>query len=126
MNVGSARETTNDKSLDPFSEFKEGVKFLKNNYPQKALVKLQRAFDSDKHNPYYISFLGVSIARAQGNWAQALKLCETALQLNPKEIQFYLNLSEVYALAGQREKSLHKLDFALGLFGNDPPIKTGP
>ena len=50
-----------DKSLDSLTEFKEGVEFLKNDYPQKALVKLQSAFESDKHNPFYISFLGVSI-----------------------------------------------------------------
>ena len=118
-----ATETTTSKSHDSFTEFKEGVKLLNNDYPQKALVKLQSAFESDKHNPYYISFLGVSIARAQQNWAQATELCDMAVQLNPKEIQFYLNLAEVYALAGLREMSLHKLDYALGLFGDDPRLK---
>ena len=57
MNLGLAAETASDKSLDPFTEFKEGVELLKNKYSEKALVKLQRAFESDKHNPYYISFL---------------------------------------------------------------------
>jgi tetratricopeptide (TPR) repeat protein len=121
--LGFATETTSSKSLDPLSEFKEGVKFLKNNYPEKALVKLQSAFDSDKRNPYYTSFLGVSVARAQGNWDQASELCETAVQLNPKEIQFHLNLAEVYALAGQRERAIHKLDYAMGIFGNDSRLK---
>ena len=121
--LGFATETTTDKSLDFFTEFKEGVRLLKNDYPQKALVKLQSAFESDKHNPYYVSFLGVSIARAQQNWAQATELCDMAVQLNPKEIQFHLNLAEVYALAGLREMSLHKLDYALGLFGDDPRLK---
>lgn len=118
-----ATETTTDKSLDSFTEFKEGVKLLKNGYPQKALVKLQSAFESDKHNPYYISFLGMSIARAQQKWAQASEFCEMAIQLNPKEIQFHLNLAEVYALAGLREMSLHKLDYAMGLFGDDSRLK---
>ncbi len=119
----SATETTTDKSLDSFAEFKEGVEFLKNDYPKKALVKLQSAFESDKHNPYYISFLGVSIARAQRNWAKATELCDMAAELNPKEIQFHLNLAEVYSLAGLREMSLLKLDYALGLFGDDPRLK---
>jgi len=121
--LGFATETTASKSHDSFTEFKEGVKLLKNDYPQKALVKLQSAFESDKHNPYYISFLGVSIARAQRNWAKASELCDMAVQLNPKEIQFHLNLAEVYSLAGLREMSLHKLDYALGLFGDDPRLK---
>jgi tetratricopeptide (TPR) repeat protein len=120
--LGFATETTT-KSDNSFEEFKEGVKLLKNDYPQKALVKLQSAFESDKHNPYYISFLGVSIARAQQNWARATELCDMAVQLNPKEIQFHLNLAEVYALADLREMALHKLDYALGLFGDDPRLK---
>ena len=123
MNLGFATETTTSTSHDSFTEFKEGVELLKNDYPQKALVKLQSAFESDKHNPYYISFFGVSIARAQQKWEQASELCEMAVQLNPKEIQFHLNLADVYALAGLREMSLHKLDYALGLFDDDARLK---
>lgn len=123
MNLGLVAETTTDRSSDSFTEFKEGIKLLKDDYPQKALVKLQSAFESDQHNPYYISFLGVSIARARQNWARATELCDMAVQLNPKEIQFHLNLAEVYALAGLREMSLRKLDYALGLFGDDPRLK---
>ena len=63
MTVGSA--TTH--AFDPVFEFREGIKLLKNEYPQKALVRLKRAFESDQHNVYYISFLGLAIARAQRN-----------------------------------------------------------
>ncbi len=64
---GFAKETTASNSPATVAEFKEGVKHLKNGYPQKALEKLQSAFESDKNNPFYISFLGVSIARARQN-----------------------------------------------------------
>jgi len=114
MNVGFV--ATQD---DPMVDFREGIKLLKNEYPQKALVRFKRAFESDENNAYYISFLGLAIARAQRKWAQAWDLCETAVQLNPKEIQFHLNLGEVYALSGMREKALQKLERALRLFGDD-------
>jgi tetratricopeptide (TPR) repeat protein len=84
---------------------------------------LRRAFESDKHNPYYLSFLGLSIARAQRKWEQAAELCEIAVQRRPTEIQFHLNLGEVYALAGRREKALDKLDDALKLFGEDTRLR---
>src|SRR5713101_9935104 len=117
MNFGFAKESAKATAeLDPTAEFREGVKLLKDQYPQKALVRLKRAFEGDKHNPYYMSFLGLSIARAQRKWDQASDLCEMAVQLKPREIQFHLNLGEVYALAGQRAKALDKLDYALGLF----------
>jgi tetratricopeptide (TPR) repeat protein len=82
-------------------------------------VRFKRAFENDENNAYYISYLGLAIARAQRKWAEASDLCETAVQLNPKEIQFHLNLGEVYALAGRREKALQKLERALRLFGDD-------
>jgi len=115
MNVGSI----STQEVDPMVEFREGIKLLKNDYPQKALVRFKRVFESEKHNAYYISFFGLAIARAQRKWDRASDLCEAAVQLNPKEIQFHLNLGEVYALAGRREKALDKLECAMRLFGED-------
>lgn len=123
MSLGSVTEITKNMVDNPILEFREGIKLLKNEYPEKALVRLRRAFESDKHNAYYISFLGLAIARAQGKWNQASDLCESAVQLKPKEIQFHLNLGEVYALAGLREKALDKLDYALAVFGDDTRLK---
>jgi tetratricopeptide (TPR) repeat protein len=123
MTLGRVTERTIRTESDHMVEFKEAVELLKNEYPEKALLKLRRAFESDKRNPYYISFLGLTIARAEQNWEQALDLCETAVKLNSKEIKFHLNLIEVYALAGWPEKALRKLDNASKLFGNDARLK---
>jgi len=46
-----------------------------------------------------------------------------AVQLRPTELQFHLNLGEVYATAGLREKALDKLDSALERFGQDARLK---
>ncbi len=124
MNIVSAKQNPGDTAeLNPMTEFREGVELLKNEYPQKALVRLRRAFECDRHNPYFMSFLGLSIARAQRKWDQASELCEIAVQLKPKEIQFHLNLGEVYASSGLREKALDKLDNALELFGEDARLR---
>ena len=124
MNLGFAKELTTDTAeLDPMDEFRKGVELLKNEYPQKALVSLRRAFESDKQNAYYSSFLGLAIARGERKWEQAWSLCEIAVIQKPKEIQFHLNLGEVYALAGRREKALDKLDHALELFGEDARLR---
>jgi tetratricopeptide (TPR) repeat protein len=124
MNPGFATERTKSTvHPDSMVDFKKGLELLRNEYPQRALGRLQRAFDSDKHNAYYISFLGLSISRAQRKWEQASELCEIAVQLKPTEIQFHLNLGEVYASAGLREKALDKLDDALKLFGEDARLK---
>ena len=123
MNIVSAKQTEGAVDINPVTEFREGVELLKNEYPQKALAKLRRAYECVKHNPYFMSFLGLSIARAQRKWDLASELCETAVQLKPKEIQFYLNLGEVYAASGMRERALDKLDDAMQLFGEDARLK---
>jgi len=76
MNLGLAAErTTNTAEFDPMDEFRKGVELLKNEYPQKALLRLRNAYESDKHNAYYSSFLGLAIARAQRKWHRASELC---------------------------------------------------
>lgn len=123
MTVGLANRITKDTEPEHMLEFREGIELLKNEYPEKALLKLRRAFESDRRNPYYISFLGLSLARAEQKWDEASELCETAVRLNRKEIKFHLNLVEVFASAGQREKALDRLHSASKLFGNDARLK---
>jgi tetratricopeptide (TPR) repeat protein len=109
--------------IDALTEFKHGVALLNNGYPELALIRLQRAFECERQNPYYVSFLGLSIARAERKWDQASELCEIAIQLNRHEAQFYLNLAEVYASGGRRAKALETLDAALKLFGEDERLR---
>jgi tetratricopeptide (TPR) repeat protein len=108
---------------DPVTDFKEGVDLLKNGYPQRALVRLRRAFECERRNPYYLSFLGLSIARAERKWDQASELCEVAIHLKRNEVQFHLNLADVYAAAGRRTQAIDTLDAALELFSNDARLK---
>lgn len=122
MPAGSLTENSKD-TPDAMIEFREGVELLKNEYPEKALPRLRAAFEKDKQNPFFISFLGVAIARAEQNWDKASELCESAVQVKRKEIQFHLNLIEVLALAGQREEALHRVEVASSLFGKDGRLK---
>jgi tetratricopeptide (TPR) repeat protein len=113
----------NPPKYNPIADFKEGVALLKNGYPQMALSRLRRAFECEKGNPYYLSFLGLSVARAERKWDQALEFCEIAVQLRRQEAQFRLNLAEVYELAGKRIQAIDTLDAALELFSNDQRLK---
>jgi predicted Zn-dependent protease len=123
MNAGLETRPAKGAAPEEKIEFREAVEFLKNEYPDKALPKLRRLFDTDKKNPFYTSFLGVALARAEQKWDEASHLCETAINLNPKEIQFHMNLIEVFALAGQRDRALLTVDTALKMFGNDARLR---
>jgi Flp pilus assembly protein TadD len=105
------------------AEFKQGVKLLRDGYSAEAFEYLQHAAELEQHNPYYLSFLGVSVARAHRKWDAAVKLCEMALSLRRNEAQFYLNLAEVYVSAGRRDGAIEILDTALRYCPADARIK---
>jgi hypothetical protein len=69
---------------------------------------LRRAFECEELNPYYLSFLGLSVARAERKSDQALEFCEIAVQLKRQEA-----LAEVYQLAARRTQVIDTLDAAL-------------
>lgn len=98
---------------EAFREFKTGLTFLRDNYAIKALPHMRRAVDLDKNNPYYMSYLGVVLARSEQKWGEAERLCDTAVRMKRNQAQLYLNLAEVYATAGRREDAVEALQSGL-------------
>ena len=105
------------------AEFKQGIKLLRNGHSAGALEHLQHAAELEQQNPYYLSFLGVAVARSQRKWSAAMKFCETALNSKRSEAQLYLNLAEVYVSAGQRDDAIAVLDRGLIYFNADTRIR---
>ena len=64
---------------EAFREFKTGLTLLRDNYANKALPHMRKAVDLDKNNPYYMSYLGVVLARSEQKWggARAMRLCRS-------------------------------------------------
>src|SRR5437870_2385368 len=55
---------------EAFKEFKQGLALLRDNYADRALAHMQRAAQLEKNNPYYMSYLGVVLARSEEKWAE--------------------------------------------------------
>ena len=98
---------------EAFQEFKAGLTFLRDNYAQKALPHMRRAVELEKNNPYYMSYLGVVLARSERKWGEAETLCDAAVRMKRNQAQLYLNLAEVYAAAGRREDAVEALQSGL-------------
>jgi Flp pilus assembly protein TadD len=98
---------------EAFREFKQGLALLRDNYAIKALPHMKRAVELEKNNPYYMSYLGVVIARSEQRWAEAERLCDNAVRMKRNQAQLYLNLAEVYATAGRREDAVEALQSGL-------------
>jgi Flp pilus assembly protein TadD len=98
---------------EAFREFKNGLTLLRDNYTAKALPHLKRAAELEKNNPYYMSYLGVVLARSEKKWAEAEKLCDSAVRMKRNQAQLYLNLAEVYNTAGRRDDAVEALQAGL-------------
>jgi Flp pilus assembly protein TadD len=94
---------------EAFREFKTGLTLLRDNYANKALTHIRRAAELEKNNPYYMSYLGVALARTEKRWADAERMCDTAVRMKRNQAQLYLNLAEVYMSAGRKEDAREAL-----------------
>ena len=105
------------------TEFKQGIRMLRDGQPGEALNRFRQAADIEKQNPYYMSFVGVALVRAERQAAPAVKLCETALSIKWNEAQLYLNMAEVYLSARRRDDAVRILDRAQASLGHDVRIQ---
>jgi Flp pilus assembly protein TadD len=98
---------------EAFREFKTGLTLLRDNYANRALPHMRKAVDLDRNNPYYMSYLGVVLARSEQKWGEAERLCDAAVRMKRNQAQLYLNLAEVYATAGRRDDAVEALQSGL-------------
>jgi Flp pilus assembly protein TadD len=98
---------------EAFREFKTGLTYLRDNSATRALQHIQRAAELERNNPYYMSYLGVALARTEQKWAEAERMCDTAVRMKRNQAQLYLNLAEVYATAGRRDEAVDALQAGL-------------
>ena len=105
------------------AKFKLGINLLRKGQSYEASEYFRHAAELEQKNPYYLSFLGVSVGRAHRKWAAAVVLCETAVSLKRSEAQLYLNLAEVYVAAGRRDDAVELLDKGLIYCSTDSRIR---
>src|ERR1700722_2685365 len=109
--------------IEAFQEFRSGLAFLRGGDAHKALPHLRSALDQEPGNPYYISYVGVAIAAAEQKWAEAEKLCHSAMRLNRRQAQLYLNLAEVYVAADRKQDAADILARGLHYAPHDLRLK---
>src|SRR5436309_7536168 len=98
---------------EAFRELMTRLTFLRDKHAYKALAHMRRAVELEKNNPYYMSYLGVVLARSEGKWGEAERLCDSAVRMKRNQAQLYLNLAEVYAAAGRRDDAVDALQTGL-------------
>ena len=99
--------------------FKKGLVALDRHMPEKAAALFHSAIRIEKEQGVawpqmrYLSYRGLSMARAQGATREAIDACETAARRDILNPDLLLNLGRVYLLAGEVTRAL--ATFAKGL-----------
>ena len=109
--------------LEAFQEFRSGLAFLRGGDARRALPHLRSALDHEPSNPFYISYVGVAVAAAEQRWAEAEKLCHSAMRMNRRQAQLYLNLAEVYVAADRKQDAADVLARGLHYAPHDGRLK---
>ena len=104
---------------DAVQEFKEGLTHLRNNYAKKASENFNHALELDPKNPFYLSYLGVALAAGDQKWEEAEDLCYSAVKMKRMQPELYVNLAEVYRLAGKKQDAIDTLMTGLPMTRND-------
>jgi len=105
-------------------EFQRGFALLQRRCAEQALLHIERAFHMDGENPYYISYMGLTVGMARKQWGDAELLCQKAVKMRRNHPVFYLNLAEVYRRCGRREDAIAALERGMLNTGNSPQLKN--
>jgi len=105
-------------------EFDRGFELLQHRCTEQALLHIERAFNLDNENPYYVSYMGLTVGVARRQWADAEILCQKAVKMRRNHPVFYLNLAEVYRRSGRREDAIAALERGLLNTGNSPQLRN--
>jgi tetratricopeptide (TPR) repeat protein len=88
--------------------YEKGLNALSNGHVYLALVCFEQAANLEK-SPMYCSHLAFCLAKARGQYGEAIDLCAEVMAEEPGNPLHYLNLGRIYLLAGEREKALRTL-----------------
>jgi tetratricopeptide (TPR) repeat protein len=69
-----------------------------------------------------LSYYGLCLAKVEKKFNPAIKLCQRAIELQFYESEHYVNLIDVYLLAGSRKRAVETLERGLAKIPRDPRL----
>jgi len=102
--------------LSAENQFKKGLTALADHNYKDATVFFKRAIDVDlarnrsKPDLRYLSYYGLSLAKAGMSTADAISICRQTVSRHKNHPVLWLNLGRVYIAAGKTQRALEALD----------------
>lgn len=102
--------------------FDKALALIKRGYPAEAMECLEQTISLGQKSSACYSWLGVAMARSKWDMAKAEEFCKMAVKKDFYVPQYYINLSEVYKLKGNKAKAIETLEAGLKLDSENKAI----
>lgn len=116
-------------TLSAENAFKKGLSALVEQRPEDASEQFRKALDLQKQHGgrrldmRYLSYYGLSLARAGLSKRIALQACRTAAKKNGEDPLLHLNLGRVYLICGKLVPAFQALEKGLALAPDSEPLR---
>jgi len=98
--VALLNETHESKVL-----FNQALEMLSRSHVRGAIKHLEEALQISPNNAAYLSHYGLCVAMEREDYDAAVKLCERALKIDPKDVVSRVNLGKVYRMQGDNSSA---------------------
>lgn len=85
--------------------YNQATELLSRNHVHAAMKQFEKALEISPNNALYLSHYGWCIASERRDFASALKLCERAVKLEPRNPVVRVNLGKVCRLQGDNARA---------------------
>lgn len=115
-------------TLSAENAFRKGLSALVEQRPKDASEEFRRALDLERQrgghrlDMRYLSYYGLSLARAGLSRALALQACRTAVTKQPDDPVLRLNLGRVQLICGHLAEAFHAFEDGLALAPDNQPL----
>jgi tetratricopeptide (TPR) repeat protein len=116
-------------TLSAENAFKKGLSALVEQRPQDASEQFRKAIDLQKQHGArrldmrYLSYYGLSLARAGLSKRIAVQACRTAAKKNGDDPVLHLNLGRVYLICGNLPHAFRSFEKGLALAPDNRPLR---
>jgi thioredoxin-like negative regulator of GroEL len=85
--------------------FSQAMELLSRNHILAASKRFEEALQISPNNALYLSYYGLCVATERSDHASAIKLCERAVNMDPKNPVIRVNLGKVHRLKGDNSRA---------------------
>src|SRR5262245_15867886 len=116
--------------LDAENHFRKGLVSLVDGDASEAATQFQSAIQIERQRGVaspqmrYLSYYGLSLARARGASTEAIQACEIAARRDFFNPDLLLNLGRVYLMAGKTTRALAAFERGLALAPNHAALRS--